>query len=405
MSNDNDGHHVQLVDQPSTDLTYLHPDNVRIGSIGVFAGDWARTGEPARISVGFVGTLIDHSDRGVVWRCTREVADAVVADQQRLRDAERKALAAQGVPGADLDDAVDDNFPPLFFDGDVLVLDETVRCGQGAIDRVRPGGDGRYPINFGWTWTAVDPADCDRIAGALPAFGEHREYVMATHQPLRMPHDRLTVNEVLAAPASDRVDYAATLSLDGNTVGTVGHTRAGAVEFYPLRREFGLADLEAFVRDCRWRGRQVDTQTVLQVLIAECQTTTHLAAAEAQGLIAVIVRDGDDHIVGTDIVLEPRPFAPGDRQSLAELFTGREAVRRPGQNQFVWQVWTGRRWQMLGIVDAPRDPARTEQQVPGADRASTVTGSADHPTTTPDPESTGPDVPDTDGTELRGEDQ
>ena len=60
MSNTNDGHHQQPVEQPSPDLSYLHPDNLTIGSIGVFAGDWAWTGAPARIPLGFVGVLIDR---------------------------------------------------------------------------------------------------------------------------------------------------------------------------------------------------------------------------------------------------------------------------------------------------------------------------------------------------------
>jgi hypothetical protein len=55
-------------------------------------------------------------------------------------------------------------------------------------------------------------------------------------------------------------------------------------------------------------------------------------AAEDQGFAAVIVPDGDDHTVGIDIFLEPRRFDAGDRQALAELFTGREAARRPSQN-------------------------------------------------------------------------
>nr|WP_240762484.1 DUF4314 domain-containing protein [Micromonospora sp. HM134] len=44
------------------DVSHLHPDRVRIGAVGVFAGDWARTTGPDgddRIAVGFVGTLID----------------------------------------------------------------------------------------------------------------------------------------------------------------------------------------------------------------------------------------------------------------------------------------------------------------------------------------------------------
>jgi hypothetical protein len=44
-------------------LEHLHPDRIRIGTNGVFSGDWAwtTTSDGAmRIPVGFVGTLIDH---------------------------------------------------------------------------------------------------------------------------------------------------------------------------------------------------------------------------------------------------------------------------------------------------------------------------------------------------------
>jgi len=52
------------VDRPTDrpDLDHLRPDRIRIGSVGVFAGDWAWTPDAAgamRIPVGFVGTLID----------------------------------------------------------------------------------------------------------------------------------------------------------------------------------------------------------------------------------------------------------------------------------------------------------------------------------------------------------
>jgi hypothetical protein len=169
VSNDNDRHQTQPVEQPPTDLTYLHPDNLRIGSIGVFAGEWAWTGQPARIPVGFVGTLIDDWNGWAVWRCTREVAEAVVADQQLRRAVERARLAGQGLTGADLDRRVDESVTPVWFDGDDLVLDETAQYGEPAIDRQRPGPDGRYcPMGYRWTWSAVDPAACDRVAGVLP---------------------------------------------------------------------------------------------------------------------------------------------------------------------------------------------------------------------------------------------
>jgi hypothetical protein len=253
---------------------------------------------------------------------------------------------------------------------------------------------------------SASPADCDRIAGALPALGEHRENVMATHQPLRMPHDRLTIIAHDATTAGG-VARTATLSLDGQPVGMIQHGPGQQVVFRPDGPRFSQQDLDDFARVSRWRGRQVDTPRVLLVLIAEYETTTQVAAAEAQGFIAVIVRDGDDHIVGTDIVLEPRPFAPGDRQTLAELFHRPGSGSPPGQTQLVWQIWTGRRWQLLGIVDVPRDTAPTEHEVPGADQASTITGSAGHPavTTPPDPHPAGHDVPETGGTARRGEDQ
>lgn len=402
MSNTNDGHREHPVDQPSPDLTYLHPDNLRIGSIGVFASDWAWTGSPPRIPVGFVGVLIDCWNGGAVWRCTREVAEAVATDQQRMRDLERARLAADGLTGADLDQGVDEYLARVYFDGDDLVCDETELHGQPSVERQGPDPDGRYgPMGFS-TWQAVDPADCDRIAGVLPPFGEHRAYVMATHQPLQMPHDRLTVTEVFQAPPEDRFADAATLSLDGTTVGVVARTRAGAVDFRPLSRAFTPADLLTFVQACRWRGRPADTPTVLQALIAEYETASHIVAAAEQGFAAVILRDGDDHIVGTDIFLEPRPFTRGDRQRLAELFTGRETARRPGQNQFVWQVWSGRRWQMLGIVDVPRGGPATGHEAPGAGQTPAVTGSPDRPGPATPP---GDGLPETGGTAPNGDQQ
>ena len=103
MTNDHDGHREQPADPPTRDLSYLDPKSLDIGSIGVFAGDWAWTGTPARIPVGFVGVLIDRWNGFAVWRCTREVAEAVAADQERMREQERARLAEGGLTGDDLD--------------------------------------------------------------------------------------------------------------------------------------------------------------------------------------------------------------------------------------------------------------------------------------------------------------
>ncbi|MEV0005657.1 DUF4314 domain-containing protein [Micromonospora sp. NPDC050980] len=155
------------------DLSHLHPDRVRIGGVGVFSGEWARTTGPDgddRIEVGFVGTLIDHWNGWAVFSCTRAVAEAIVADQQRHRDQYRHRLREQGVPADDLDRRVDAELADLSFDGDVIVADQRALSDDpDAIDRISPDGDGRYVVmGRSWCWEAVDPYACDRIVGDLP---------------------------------------------------------------------------------------------------------------------------------------------------------------------------------------------------------------------------------------------
>src|SRR2546421_1146012 len=106
---------------------HLRPERIRIGSIGVFAGDWAWT--PAadgamRIPVAFVGTLVDRWNGWAVFACTREVAEAIVADQQQQRDQFRRDLADQGVPEEDLDRRGDEAMATLSFHRGTIVADQ-----------------------------------------------------------------------------------------------------------------------------------------------------------------------------------------------------------------------------------------------------------------------------------------
>ncbi|MEU7800705.1 DUF4314 domain-containing protein [Micromonospora arborensis] len=155
------------------DVSHLHPDRVRIGDVGVFSGDWARTADPdgtARIAVGFVGTLIEHWNGWAVFSCTRAVAEAIIADQQRHRDQYRDSLRDEGVPEDELDRRVDAALADLSFDGDVIVADQRALSDDpDAIERIAPDGDGRYVVmGRSWCWEAVDPYACDRIVGDLP---------------------------------------------------------------------------------------------------------------------------------------------------------------------------------------------------------------------------------------------
>jgi hypothetical protein len=176
------GRHCRMALSPTgddRDLSHLHPDAVRIGRPGVFAGDWAWTPNGAgelRIRVGFVGVLVDTWNGWAVFTCTREVAEAIVADQQATRDRYRQHLAAQGVIGADQDRLVDESVARMRLDGDVIDVDETLLHGDPeAVQRIAPNRDGRYIVmGRAWTWTAVHPYDCDQIAGDIPDPGEHQ---------------------------------------------------------------------------------------------------------------------------------------------------------------------------------------------------------------------------------------
>ncbi|GIJ49385.1 hypothetical protein Val02_62710 [Virgisporangium aliadipatigenens] len=249
---------------------------------------------------------------------------------------------------------MDERFPPLWFDGDDLVCDETVLYGEPAIGRQSPRRDGRYcPMGFRWTWSIVDPADCDRIVGDLPARGEHREYVLATLQPLRMPHDRLAVTALTRI--GDGTAYTAALCLDGQPVGTIARTHDRTTVFRPAGLGFGLPELERFVAACRWRGREVTTPEVLEALKTEYEIAARSAAAAAQGTMPVLLRDDDEHPVSTAYRVDTARLADHPAHELAAQLTAAAADQHPHLEHFVWQVWTRGRWRLIGIVDVPRD--------------------------------------------------
>ncbi|GIH05698.1 hypothetical protein Rhe02_37650 [Rhizocola hellebori] len=360
MSNDSNAHRALSPDPAAGDMSHLRPDRLRLGSVGVFAGNWAWTGDPPRIPVGFVGTLIGRWNGWAVFRCTREVAQAIVGDQERMRAAERTRLTAAGITDAELDRRIDERLAPMWFEGDELICDETATYGQDALQRHSPGEDGRYCVQgFTWCWSAVDPADCDRIAGVLPAFGEHQEFVIAAHQPLRMPHDRLTVTCIRHLELSTGVAYSATLCLDGQPVGTADNTGTGGpTVFQSTDPRFSQSDMDRFVDGCRWRGREVCEEFVLETLITEYELDIQITAAATRGLAVVVLRDSQAQVVSTEYRLDSNRLSSRDLRGLAEKLTADEAANYPYLTQFVWQVWIGTGWKLIGIVDPTRNDGR-----------------------------------------------
>jgi len=335
------------------DLSYLHPDRLRLGGTGVFAGDWALTAatddSPPRVPVGFVGVLIDTWNAFAVFACAREVAEAIVADQQRLRDAERARLHTEGVRGPALTARLDEAFAPMWFDGDEIVVDERATHGDAdGLSRIGPDEQGRYVVNgWNWTWTAVDPADCDRIAGRIPPDGEHQEYVVLTHTGMRVPHDRLRVTSLTRRATHNGEAFVAVLSLDGADVGTIENDgNGGATELYAANSVFDWQRMHGYVTGCRWRGEPMSQEAVLDALVDEHRQDAAVHRAVAWGSTMVRLLDRRGHVVAETQVI-PAPTTAAGRRHLAAALSGRDG------RGAVWQLWTGSRWQTLARLTPP----------------------------------------------------
>jgi hypothetical protein len=331
---------------------------VRLGSVGVFSGDWAWT--PAedgamRVPAGFVGTLIDTWNGWAVFTCTRQVAEAIVADQHHCRESYRQHLRARGVAGEELDRQVNASMASLAFDGDTIVADQRgVYDDPEAIERIAPDDEGRYVVmGWSWCWEAVDPADCDRIVGDLPAAGEQQQFVVLAHTPwMRVPHDRLTVTSVHYEPA-DLDSFTAVLALDGQPVATIEHDGdSGATVLRSPKPPFGEQDMQRYVTGCRYRGEPVGEQRVLRALVDEHEAERAVADAQEAGHMPVRLLDDD----GLTLTLHRVRSARLGWDDLTRL--GRHlAATHPHPRGAQWQIWTGTAWHTLPHTTAAATPA------------------------------------------------
>ena len=258
------------------DVSHLHPDKVRIGSVGVFSGDWAwhiDTDGSDRIGVGFVGTLIDRWNGWAVFTCTRPVAEAIVADQQKQRDEYRQSLHERGVPDGDLDQQVNASLAGLRFDGDVIVADQRgMYDDPQAIERIEPDADGRYVVmGWNWCWEAVDPYACDRIVGDLPDPGEQQQFELLRHTPgLRVPHRRLRLDVVRHWPVPGGLAYVAALMLDDQRIGTVGNDGAGGSTDLVLTDPRSSGEqVSRYLAGCRYHAQPVTAERLMDALADE----------------------------------------------------------------------------------------------------------------------------------------
>lgn len=103
-----------------------------------------------RIPVGYAGRLEDWWNGWAVWSATRDVIDAMVAEQHRLRRLAPPGTRGHGHTGTDLRTRLDGLLAPMYLDD--ADVDEYANYDDDLLVRISPGHDGRY-IPMGWHWT------------------------------------------------------------------------------------------------------------------------------------------------------------------------------------------------------------------------------------------------------------
>ncbi|MEV8504508.1 hypothetical protein AB0368_06705 [Actinoplanes sp. NPDC051475] len=330
------------------DMSHLHPDGIRIGRAGVFSGDWSWTSDdgPGRYRVGYAGTLIDRWNGWAVFSCTRKVAEAIVAEQQTVREQYRNEQRHQGKQGADLESLVDQMWANLYFDGDVIVADQRQMYDDPeAIDRIMPDADGRYVVmGWNWCWDAVDPLDCERIVGDLPEPGDEQQYVLLRHTPgMQVPHDRLRATDVQRHVTDDGAGFTAILTLDGTPVATITNPgNGGATTLTSLDGQPEWQGMADYLAGAWHQGAPVEQSRLLIALVTETELDDALTRAAAAD--AAVLRLIDDH--GYTREVSACTPAPRGWQQLIKV-GDRVTADSTGSDGTRWQIWTGRHRQTL----------------------------------------------------------
>jgi hypothetical protein len=349
------------------DLSHLHPDRLRIGGVGVFALDLGWTPGPdgeMRMPLAFVGTLVNTWNGFAVFTCSRTVAEAIVADQHLHRERRHAELVEQGRSPDDADQVVDGELARMRLDGDAVVVDETAVCGDpDAVTRIEPDPDGQYVVMGGsWCWEAVDPADCDRIVGDLPAPGAQQQFVQLPHTWLRVPHDRLRVTDLQPVPTKKPGTSIVTLALDG-VPAAEARSGVGGSHMFTLSAAFGRNDWTGYLAGCRHHGRPASAAQVLDALVTEYQVDQAVRQAEAGGGVLTRLLDADGAILRLHPVW-PAPTGHSARMQLGQ----RLRLQDPHPQGHLWQLWTGASWQHLAsvtgfhtVADAPARPPTAGQ--------------------------------------------
>lgn len=180
------------------------------------------------------------------------------------------------------------------------------------------------------------------------------------HTGLQLPHNRLNCENFTPVLAEDDdVDFALTLTLDGDPAGTItNHDTGGTITYQPYTNSlFNLHELTHLAAASRTQaGRTPDVETVLKLLTEEHVIDQLLAEAQRDG--ATLVRhthpdpdDGDSgdgkprEIYNCDVFqIDPniRYRTRAECEDLARLLNRDTTCTNP-----TWQIWRGHTWTPL----------------------------------------------------------
>ncbi len=140
------------------------------GESGYFAGEWLEYPYDGgrRFESAYAGTLLRRWEGWAVWECTREVAEAIVTDEEHARRHWRAAYQASGMTEPRLSRTLDADVPEMRWDGDVIVVDRRALGEDEDYLRIEPNERGMYVVMGGlWTWEEVPRDAADTVHGSV----------------------------------------------------------------------------------------------------------------------------------------------------------------------------------------------------------------------------------------------
>jgi hypothetical protein len=294
-----------------------------------------------------------------VFCCTRQVAEAIVADQGRMRAAMHADALTAGA--ADAEHEVDRSTPAMWFDGDTIVVDQRgIDDDPAAVDRLAVRDDGTYVVmGWSWCWIVVEPGDCDAIVGDLPA-PNRQVYELLTHAAgVRVPNNRLRITSADLTDADPNV-VVYRLEHDGQHVADMtADPRSGTRALLPTDVDAETV-LRRFADGCRRFGEPMTVPEAINALVHEYDLSRYAARADADDQALLRLLDDDWRI--RDVLTMPEPAKPR-LPTLREHLGHRPAVA--GANR--WELWTGRGWNPLGNITAPATRSPQQPKPPATD--------------------------------------